>query len=267
MVDHSYLRLEVPGEPKGQPRAKAFHRGGITRMYDPGTADSFKRDIVHLARLNGWSGAVRSGQHCGLAVSGYFKRPKHHYTSRGALKQDSPRMVSKKPDADNFAKAVMDALTASGVWADDSQVADLSVTKYYADGEPSTVIVLALLNGAQEWIRPRTRPNNPDRTGWSLDVPVACGLVTRTGAPTYRFTPPAPLRATGLARRRSPTWGMRARLRGAPVIKAGKGGSSVEVRRNMDSDECDPATGLPGALDPAPAVGDEPIRRQPAQEQ
>lgn len=53
------------------------------------------------------------------------------------------RMVCKRPqrpkdciprgDVDNFAKAVMDALTAAGAWGDDVQVVDLRITKRYAE--------------------------------------------------------------------------------------------------------------------------------------
>lgn len=40
-----------------------------------------------------------------------------------------------KPDVDNLAKAVLDACTDAGVWHDDSQIIQLSITKTY---EPIT---------------------------------------------------------------------------------------------------------------------------------
>ena len=41
-----------------------------------------------------------------------------------------------KPDCDNLAKAVLDALNGV-LWQDDSQVVELSVSKWYAAGDES----------------------------------------------------------------------------------------------------------------------------------
>lgn len=73
-------------------------------------------------------------------------RPKSHFgTGRNAdrLKPNVPDWHGKKPDADNLAKAVMDAMSAAGVWQDDAQVSDLRVTKQYG---PRTGVNLTLLS-------------------------------------------------------------------------------------------------------------------------
>lgn len=44
-----------------------------------------------------------------------------------------------KPDADNYAKELIDAMTSVGFWGDDAQVADLHVVKYYA--EKATIFI------------------------------------------------------------------------------------------------------------------------------
>jgi len=119
------------GTPKAQPRPRAFARNGKARMYDPGTAEAWKSDIaeqtkkLHDMQLEG-----------PIKVSLYFlmERPKSHFNTDGkSLKPNSPRYFTKKPDADNLAKAVLDALTAMGVWKDDSQVVILDVTKSWAE--------------------------------------------------------------------------------------------------------------------------------------
>ena len=38
-----------------------------------------------------------------------------------------------RPDCDNFAKELIDAMTASGFWKDDALIADLHIKKYYAE--------------------------------------------------------------------------------------------------------------------------------------
>jgi crossover junction endodeoxyribonuclease RusA len=47
------------------------------------------------------------------------------------LKSTAPEWCPKKPDPDNLAKAVMDALTDCGMWRDDAQIVVLEVTKRF----------------------------------------------------------------------------------------------------------------------------------------
>lgn len=117
----------IEGQPKGQPRPRAFARGGVARVYDPGTAEGWKsaialglRDARPEAPL---VGPVR------VYATFYMPRPK-----RLMRKSDSDHTIPHvaKPDIDNLLKAVFDACTQLGVWEDDAQVVDLSTTKAYA---------------------------------------------------------------------------------------------------------------------------------------
>lgn len=128
----SPIHFAVHGTPKGQPRPRAFSRGGFTRVYDPGTAEGWKSQIAVAARpflCEQFVGPVH------LKIDFYFPRPKAHSGKHG-LKPNAPRLCITKPDADNAAKAVMDALTELKFWHDDAQVAVLSVFKRYAS-DPS----------------------------------------------------------------------------------------------------------------------------------
>lgn len=123
------FRFFAAGLPKGQPRPRAFSRGGHARVFDPGTAEGWKSAVALAARGNvpaaPLSGPVQ------LTVELLFPRPKLHL-KKGALREGAPEFHTSKPDADNAAKAVMDALTVLGVWGDDAQVAALITTKRYA---------------------------------------------------------------------------------------------------------------------------------------
>lgn len=127
----------VSGEPKGQPRPRAFARkmGGkfVARVFDCGTAEAWKSQIAATAGLHRpaepISGPVR------LRIRFFMPRAKGHFVGgkpeRG-LKAGAPTHHTGKPDADNLAKAVMDALTQCGwFWIDDAQVAVLTVVKSY----------------------------------------------------------------------------------------------------------------------------------------
>ena len=138
-------RFFAEGEPKGQPRPRAYSRGGHTRVYNPGTTDAWKADIKRSAAP--WVKA--EGSLIGpVKVIMHFlmNRPKSHFrTGKFAdqLKPDQPQAHTSKPDVDNMAKPILDALTESGVWADDSQVCDLYITKRYGENVTGCEIAVA----------------------------------------------------------------------------------------------------------------------------
>lgn len=137
----------VSGTPKGQPRPRAFARkmgNGkfCARVFDAGTAEAWKGCIAAAAAQHKpaepISGPVR------LRICFHIQRPKCHYigskVERG-LRETAPVYHTAKPDADNLAKAVMDALTQCGwFWGDDAQVAVLTAAKLYADSGTGAMI-------------------------------------------------------------------------------------------------------------------------------
>jgi Holliday junction resolvase RusA-like endonuclease len=132
------------GMPKGQPRPRAFVRGNRAAVYDPGTAEGWKGDVARAcAELEG------KALHTPLSVTltFYMPRPKGHYRTNGTLKPAAPvYMHDSKPDADNLAKAVLDALTGIRAWLDDDQVCELTIRKYWEQPQthgPGCVIRIA----------------------------------------------------------------------------------------------------------------------------
>lgn len=132
------IEFFVAGDPKGQPRAKAFHRGGFTKMYDPGTADHWKALIMQEMKARGLLGCVRLGGPMRVDLTFFFPRPKKHFhTSKaraGQLRENAPYWHTSKPDRDNSDKAALDCLTTLDIWTDDCIVCDGRIQKRYANG-------------------------------------------------------------------------------------------------------------------------------------
>jgi Holliday junction resolvase RusA-like endonuclease len=124
----SVCAFDVQGEPKGQPRPRAFYnkKAGRASVYDKGTAEGWKGAIALAARpflpLSPLSGPLR------LTVAFFFPRP-----ARLMRKKDPESYIphTAKPDADNALKAVMDCLTQIGMWTDDQAVSSVAVEKNY----------------------------------------------------------------------------------------------------------------------------------------
>lgn len=122
------------GLPKAQPRAKASHFGGFTRVYTPkGEHEDWGMIVRNEARraweasgdLTPWQGPL-----C-VNLTFYFPRPKNHFRSNGTLKPSAPVWHTSKPDRDNADKKCLDTLTNLGIWGDDKQVCDGRIRKLY----------------------------------------------------------------------------------------------------------------------------------------
>ena len=146
------LTFFADGDPKAQPRVKVARRGKFSGVYTPKTADGWKMH-VRVSALNAWAhvpvearkqftGAVS------VTINVFFPRPLSHYRTgkhAGELRPDAPQWHTSKPDRDNVDKAILDALTDAGLWADDCQVCAGQVTKRYADTKPGALIEITSL--------------------------------------------------------------------------------------------------------------------------
>jgi Holliday junction resolvase RusA-like endonuclease len=131
------------GEPKGQPRPRAFARKfgdkWAARVYDAGTAEGWKGQVALVAKP--FLPPAPIDRPLRLTMHFYFPRPKFHFGTRKGvqyLKPDAPMYHTGKPDFDNTAKAVSDALTQIGFWRDDALVVQCLVTKCYPDPDQPT---------------------------------------------------------------------------------------------------------------------------------
>lgn len=123
----------VAGLPVAQPRPRAVSFRGHARMYSPGTSNEWKACVIH--ELKQYAGTFPAGMPLRCDLTFYLPRPMGHFGSgknANKLKASAPSRPTGKPDRDNLDKAVCDAITAAGVWADDSQVTDGRIRKRYA---------------------------------------------------------------------------------------------------------------------------------------
>jgi len=127
------LTFSVPGEPVPQPRPRVSTRGGFARAYVPAThpVHAYRQALAAAAVSAGLS---ETGSPLNVVIDAVFERPKSHMRKSG-VKADAPRLP--RPDVDNIAKAVLDAL--KDVMGDDSLVARLVVEKSYGQEARTTV--------------------------------------------------------------------------------------------------------------------------------
>lgn len=136
------LTFVVPGTPVAQPRPRAAVRSGHAVVY--GAAKSHPIHVfkaaTRLAASQAACGASPMEGPLMLAVLFVLPRP-------GRLRwrtRPMPRLPhDRKPDADNLAKAILDACNGI-LWRDDAQLVQLAVEKLYAAGDESPHVAVTL---------------------------------------------------------------------------------------------------------------------------
>ena len=122
--------FQIPGEPVGKGRPRMTTRGGKVRSFTPEKTASYEALTIAAYRDAGGSGGIIESP-VAVTLACQFAMPKSWSAKKRSMMTGA--WCTKKPDADNVAKAVCDALNGV-LWRDDAQVVDLSVEKRWCDG-------------------------------------------------------------------------------------------------------------------------------------
>lgn len=120
--------FSVPGEPVGKGRVRVTHGNGVAIAYTPEDTVIYE-NLVKLM----YTQAARGKRFDGLVDAEIYA---HYGIPKSAPKKKREAMAgspcAKKPDADNVAKAVLDALNKIA-FHDDSAVVSLYVEKQWSE--------------------------------------------------------------------------------------------------------------------------------------
>lgn len=116
------LEFSVAGDPVPQGSMKAFVVGGRAVLTsDNKKLKAWRKRLCVLIQAQLLGERISRDTAVGVRISFRLLKPK-------TVKRVFPTV---KPDLDKLVRAVLDAITESGAWADDSQVIELHVRKSY----------------------------------------------------------------------------------------------------------------------------------------
>jgi Holliday junction resolvase RusA-like endonuclease len=122
--------IYIPEKPIAQPRQRFTKRGAYVRAYTPAKHP-----------VNAYKKAIKEAYNGPL-----FKNPTVSITFMISIKSKKLGIHTKKPDLDNLAKSVLDALNGIA-WADDSNIHTLHLKKVYSN---MPAIVLKVVEGVTD---------------------------------------------------------------------------------------------------------------------
>lgn len=124
----------VIGEPQGKARPRILRSG---RTYTPKKTADYEKAI--RAAFKGAGGELTEYP-VRVSITAYYRIPQSASKRMQAQMMENAVLPMKKPDLDNLAKAVCDALNGIA-YKDDAQVCELFVQKLYSR-EPMTVVTV-----------------------------------------------------------------------------------------------------------------------------
>ena len=120
------MTFTVPGDPFGKQRPRVANG----RAYTPSQTKDYETKVAWCFRQG--KGKIYDGP-VYIAITAYYPIPKRASKAERAEIACGARLPLRKPDADNIAKVILDALNGLA-YHDDAQVVGLTVLKRY--GEP-----------------------------------------------------------------------------------------------------------------------------------
>lgn len=123
--------IVIYGEVKGKGRPRFRNAGRFVQTYTPKETASYE-NLVKVEYQEQDGKFYDKGIPLKVDIKAYFEIPKSVSKKKYQDMFNGIIRPTKKPDADNIAKIILDALNKVA-FADDTQVVDLRVRKYYSE--------------------------------------------------------------------------------------------------------------------------------------
>jgi Holliday junction resolvase RusA-like endonuclease len=139
------ITFTVPGEPQGKGRPRFSKRGGFVNVRTPDKTVQYEKLIADEYRRQCGNARFPDGSELKICVSAYYTIPASQSKKVKAAMKVGELRPTKKPDADNILKVVLDSLNEVA-YHDDAQLVDCRVYKFYAE-LPRLEVTIATMGG------------------------------------------------------------------------------------------------------------------------
>lgn len=134
------VTFTVDGEPQGKARPRFSTNNGRVRAITPKQTVKYENKVRWSYKKNCGAHKFEDNASLSVKITAYYKIPQSKSNSKKEQMRQNTVLPTKKPDCDNVAKAILDALNQLA-YKDDAQVAELTVLKKYSDNPRVEVII------------------------------------------------------------------------------------------------------------------------------
>lgn len=134
------IRFTFYGKVRGKGRPRATIRAGYAHIYTDEETSKYEVSIKESYLAQCQEAYLDSDQPLMIAIAIYQEVPKSYSKKKKVQALERTIRPTKKPDVDNIAKSVMDALNKVA-YADDTQIVDCSIRKWYGEREKIEVTI------------------------------------------------------------------------------------------------------------------------------
>ena len=134
------MKFTVLGIPVAKGRPKFAKRGNFVTSYTPQDTVNYE-NLVRLSYQQSCDELRVLQGEVSMKIDAFFPIPKSTSKKKHQLMAIGAIQHTKKPDADNVAKAICDALNKIA-YVDDSQIVSLEVNKYYSDVPRAEITIM-----------------------------------------------------------------------------------------------------------------------------
>ena len=138
------VHINIPGKPIGKARPKFSRMGNFVKTYTPEKTVNYE-NFVKMCWMQSGEEKLHGNIEATIAASFLISQSaskKKHRELDGAY-------CPKKPDCDNIAKSILDALNGIA-YDDDSQIVKLTVIKLYSADEEGVELYLTEVGSGRE---------------------------------------------------------------------------------------------------------------------
>ena len=120
------IRFTVKGNPFGKERPKFARRGNFVQTYTPKNTLQHEKEVAAVYMEAAKGRKFEKGRPLDIRIIAYYPKKKQKEMLEHRLRP------TVKPDLDNVAKLVYDALNGVA-WYDDNAIVDTQVRKFYSE--------------------------------------------------------------------------------------------------------------------------------------
>lgn len=131
----------VPGKPQGKERPRTVRINGFVHSYTPAKTAQYEKSVQEAYLLDAQRESWMEGEPLSVSIDVLFEIPKSYPKKKREEAIKGTLSPTKRPDLDNIAKAICDALN-NIAYKDDAQIVELNTSKKYTEKKPCVVVTI-----------------------------------------------------------------------------------------------------------------------------